>query len=199
MGPRIQEGRKKGKALGAAVRAQLGAIRSLARDLNAESRPIRGSGATDADGAHFAGQRDEIRPAAQAVVEATLSAPYPKVSDDAAQRFNALADQAPLHYVAGLWRPEDAGQHFITIGGGHAVLQRSATPQGVWVALLADFLINPQRDRLRRCPVCGRWFVDATRNRSARRCSRKCTIVWSNAQRDQKAQTPIRRKREGRR
>jgi hypothetical protein len=187
MGPYHRRGRKKGKALGAAVSTQLEGLRNLARDLNSEGSPggdpVPG---TFADAANFATRAAEARREAAAVIEATFGTSYPKVPDDAAGLFNTLADRTPLHYVAGLWRPEDAGQYFITTGGGHAVLLRSSTPQGVWVALLADFLTNPQRDRLRRCPVCRRWFVDETRNRSARRCSRTCTIAWSNAQRGQK-------------
>lgn len=56
------------------------------------------------------------------------------------------------------------------------------------VATLADYLVNPCRDRLRRCGRCQRWFVDKTRNRSSRRCSAARTIAWSNSQRVPKKQ-----------
>jgi predicted RNA-binding Zn ribbon-like protein len=53
-----------------------------------------------------------------------------------------------------------------------------------------EYFNNPARDRLRRCPhpcpKCRGWFVDTTRNKSARRCSRECTIAWSNSQRKKK-------------
>jgi hypothetical protein len=53
-------------------------------------------------------------------------------------------------------------------------------------ALLHAYFENPVRDRLRRCEQCARWFIDATRNKGARRCSRACTIAWTNGQRPKK-------------
>lgn len=59
--------------------------------------------------------------------------------------------------------------------------------RGIAVRTLATgYFANPARDRLRRCARCPRWFVDTTRNKSARRCSKECTIAWSNGQRAQK-------------
>ncbi len=186
MGPYSRRGRTKGKALGAALRAQLKGLRHLARDLNAQGTPGGDPVARSIpDAASLWIKADQARRDAAAVIEATRNIAHPKVSGEVVRLFNALADEAPLHYVLG-WRPKDAGQFIITIGGG-AVSVRSSTPRAVWVTLLADFLINPQRDRLRRCPVCKQWYVDQTRNRSALRCSRKCTITWSNAHRSQKS------------
>lgn len=139
-------------------------------------------------------------PAVTAVVDAVLGTPYPAaVPTEAAQRFNALADGTPLYYVAelegGEVRPDDMAFRFAFSDREHLqwVYLQSPTAQGVWVAWLAFFLDNPQRERLRRCQSCRRWFVDETRNKSARRCSRACTIAWSNRQRGQ------RKKRGGRR
>lgn len=32
--------------------------------------------------------------------------------------------------------------------------------------------------RLKRCPICEKWFVDDTRNKSKERCSEHCTCLW---------------------
>lgn len=160
--------RKNRKALGGVISAQLEELTYLARELNGEVAP--------------GGDADLVASAA-AVIDAAASAAYPDVSNDAAERFNALADGTPLHVVVGPHPPITEGRrHFITFGTTRVYLStRSAA--GVWVVKLARLFVNPQRDRLRHCPICRRWFVDETRNRSALRCSRKCTIAWSNAQR----------------
>jgi hypothetical protein len=33
-------------------------------------------------------------------------------------------------------------------------------------------------ERLKRCQVCGTWFVDTTKNKSMVRCSARCTTKW---------------------
>ena len=53
---------------------------------------------------------------AAAIIEAALGQTYPDVPPAAAERFNAMADKAPLHYVVGAWRPEDAKHFFFTSG-----------------------------------------------------------------------------------
>jgi hypothetical protein len=58
---------------------------------------------------------------------------------------------------------------------------RAHTPEGVWGLWLVGLFGSPHRDRLRRCQQCARWFVDETRNKSQRRCSRACTIAWWSA------------------
>jgi hypothetical protein len=35
-------------------------------------------------------------------------------------------------------------------------------------------------ERLKRCTVCGKWFVDITKNKSMARCSATCTWQWWN-------------------
>ena len=60
------------------------------------------------------------------------------------------------------------------------------TPATAEAALLLAYIETSVRDRLRRCPVCARWFIDTMRNKRARRCSRACTIAFSNAQRPRK-------------
>lgn len=56
----------------------------------------------------------------------------------------------------------------------------AANSRGHVVALLRDFFTSPARDRLRKCPVCGRWFVDHTKNKARVRCSAGCTAKWWN-------------------
>lgn len=71
--------------------------------------------------------------------------------------------------------------------GGAWLRLRTPHRSGILVALLAEYFNSPHRDRLKRCPRCRRWFVDMTRNRSSLRCSRACTIAWSNSQRPRAA------------
>lgn len=49
---------------------------------------------------------------------------------------------------------------------------------GALVKAVVDYFLNPERDRLRKCAVCHRWFVDLTRNKSQLRCSPPCTAAW---------------------
>jgi hypothetical protein len=65
----------------------------------------------------------------------------------------------------------------------------STGPSGAIVTTLADYFSHSRRDRLKRCTTCQQWFVDLTRNKSALRCSRSCTIAWSNAQRPRRGKT----------
>jgi hypothetical protein len=144
----------------------------------------------------FAGQLNGKRGApvdgVSAVVDAVLATEYPRISREAAELFNALADEAPVYYMAdatGEVRAKD--EDFLVIGvkaDAHDdalpwMHIRTKTLEGMWAAWLMEFIVNRQRDRLRRCQQCRRWFVDETRNKSARRCSRECTITWSNAHR----------------
>jgi hypothetical protein len=43
------------------------------------------------------------------------------------------------------------------------------------------------RDRLKRCPTCQTWFVDGSRNKSAKRCSASCTWRSWNRRRRREA------------
>jgi len=124
------------------------------------------------------------------VLEAAEGIPYPKIASLAAERFNAIAEQAPFRFHAGAAIPGFPHPGvFIQPVREVAIGIQSTEGRGVaarssWAFGLAyGFFMNPERDRLRRCQLCARWFVDATRNKSSRRCSRKCTIAWSNAQR----------------
>lgn len=63
----------------------------------------------------------------------------------------------------------------------------AANTRGRVVALLRDFFTSPERHRLRKCPVCGRWFVDRTKNKTRIRCSAGCTAKWWNRARRREA------------
>ena len=55
--------------------------------------------------------------------------------------------------------------------------------------------MNPERARLRCCTQCARWYFDDTRNKSKRRCSRACTIAYSNARRGPRTKKSARGRR----
>jgi hypothetical protein len=137
-----------------------------------------------------AGPRGRLSPVAvevAGVLEAAEGSPYPTVPSLAAERFNRLAEQVSVRFHAG---PPVAGfppgvfilpVREVEIG---IHTEPGQGPRGVWAfQLVYGYFTNPERTRLRRCAVCRRWFVDMTKNRSARRCSRACTIKWSNTQR----------------
>lgn len=207
---RSQRRRKKDKALGDFISVYVRQLRFLAGNLNGEGRlpgddrelMARAAAVVDAvlDESRGEGGANLWRPIGSARGE---KAAYPVIPNDAAIRFNELADETPLYYMAdatGAVRRKDA--NYLVIGvtadaedGEMLPWMHLRTPaaQGVWVAWLAGFLINPRRDRLRRCQTCRRWFVDETRNLSARRCSRVCTIKWSNSQRATRVKKGARR------
>ena len=182
--------RKKTKALAGVIRAQVDELRQLALALNGETF----GNASRPDPHPAAGFEDD----AELIVEATLGARYPDVPDGAAKRFNALAAAAPFYYFAAPLsavhrapEPGEPSEHYYSSGfiapdvHSFNMWLRTGAGPGSWVLPLARFLVSPHRDRLRRCPrpECRKWFVDVTRNKSARRCSRPCTIAWSNAHR----------------
>jgi hypothetical protein len=113
------------------------------------------------------------------IVEATITAggPPPFIPSAAAQLYNTWAQDFTFRYRAapGVESPRWPGVALI-----QAVISDEAARS---IPLLHSFFENPERGRLRSCAQCQRWFIDLTRNRSARRCSRACTIAWSNAQR----------------
>jgi len=197
-------GRKRDKALGDFISADLARLNYLAPYLNGDDQiHARADGTRPELGE--VGQADRsLVDAATRVVDEVLRSPFSVVSTEAATLFNRLAAGAALHFVAdadGAVRPGDGFRlNFSDREYLQWVSLETPTARGVWTAWLAYFLDNPQRERLRRCQQCHRWFVDGTRNRSARRCSRACTIAWSNAQRVPTAAPPARRSaRKGRR
>ena len=115
-----------------------------------------------------------------AVVEAVLGSRYPAIPAAAAEAFDALASGQPLEYTI---RRRPLRAHVIRLDHRTPMHLCSTSEFGMMVAWLATYFMNPSRDRLRRCQHCGRWFVDRTRNKSSLRCSRDCTIAWSNARR----------------
>lgn len=114
------------------------------------------------------------------------------------ERFNELAAEVPLVVVAGgpeinprlpkqLRLPDDRQPYHVKIfdralGGRRSVVARTwlvaRDSRGHVVAALRDFFSAPERDRLKRCPQCARWFVDLSKNKAKARCSVSCTAKW---------------------
>jgi hypothetical protein len=177
-------GRKKSHALTGVTRRDVGRLESLAHLLNGD-RWRRGDGEIPAE-------CREHREVASDVIAAIQARPWPEfLTNEAATRFNALARGAPVEFraydeVASV-DPADLPFHVSfqeskTKPFGN-VTMATASPAAVWALWIALYVDNPQRERLRRCPVCRRWFADTTRNRSAEHCSRSCTLVTFNQSR----------------
>lgn len=66
------------------------------------------------------------------------------------------------------------------IGRAVTIYRVWASERGPLVKLLEEFFLAPERDRLKRCTRCQRWFVDRTRNKSMQRCGAACTWRWWN-------------------
>lgn len=204
------------KALGAAISRELVKLRVLAKELNgggrlwALNRRDLMAAAADVIEATFGSEYPAIPNAAAQRFNA-LAAKLPlyytanpegeaEIASSSQGLVRLEAIVGPVHEVKewrrrqavhtvkgrGVQAQERRPLFYAPFGIDTSILLRMSTVQGWAVAWLADFLANPYRTRLRRCPICRRWFVDETRNRSAQRCSRKCTIAWSNALRKSK-------------
>ncbi len=44
--------------------------------------------------------------------------------------------------------------------------------------VIAEFFDGDNWERIKRCPQCGNWFVDYSRNKGKERCSKSCTNRW---------------------
>ena len=179
-------------ALRSFTRQELAPLRTLAAVLNGEWPPQRPRQWASASAL------DEAR----AIVEGAQKSP---AAMEWRRRFDDLANQAPFVwrtsavFLAGNPAPKLNDPRTWTNHVTLSYLRRRddwkaasgvpfvTSPSGLgWlVTPLAAVLNSRHRDRLRRCQQqqCRRWFVDMTRNKSAMRCSRKCTIAWSHDQR----------------
>jgi hypothetical protein len=156
---RQKKGQKKAPGVGDAIRRELLALSKLVRVLN------KPQGA------------ETIRPIVEATVEADARGgpPPPWIPPAAAALYNTL------HFTYA-YRATPLASPPQAKWAGAALLQPLVSePAAEAVPLLHAYIDSPVRDRVRHCPVCGRWFLDATRPKHARRCSRACTITWSNA------------------
>ena len=123
------------------------------------------------------------------VLEAAVKIQYPVISTDAAERFNRFAEQASVQFHLGHPAPNrinlQVKRHVaasLLMPSGWSGDNDGA--RGLWAYhLFYGFFLNPERARLRCCTQCARWYFDDTRNKSKRRCSRACTIAYSNARR----------------
>jgi hypothetical protein len=174
---RRPRGRKTAPGVGDFISEQLVVLTNVALVLNGElyAHNARTTGRV--------AEHEAARAQAGVVVEATLGTAYPTVPPDAAAAFDKLASGQPVEYTSSRHFPEPwllRPDHRTPI----TLWSRSAA--GIMAAWLATYFRHPYRDRLRRCQQCAKWFVDMTRNKSALRCSKACTVAWSNKQRPTK-------------
>jgi len=210
MAARLPEaGHKKSPALGSFIRSRLLQLKGMADHLNGDPA---GRGSREGQ---RGGMTEEERAAwgiAQEIVTAAAGAP--QIPAGALVRFNELARENLVGLRA--WRYLTEGEvrdaRLRPAGPAHTPLtvplwafQKTSAPKGhsktileldleplgqrghVAGLLLTWYWMNPHRDRLKRCQRCERWFVDSSRNKSARRCTKACTIAWSNGQRSRPA------------
>jgi len=202
-------GRKKSPALGSFIRSRLRQLEGLADHLNGEpgghaTREGQWDGTTEEEGAAWGIAKEIITGAAGA----------PQIPAGALVRFNELARENLVGLRAWRYltegevrdarlRPAGPARSRLTVPlwsfgkasapklQSKAVLELDLEPLGqrghVAGLLLTWYWMNPHRDRLKRCQRCERWFVDSSRNKSARRCTPECTVAWSNAQRSRSA------------
>jgi hypothetical protein len=211
MDSRPGRGRRKTQpAVGRLIRSQLGQLHPLAALLNGGWAGWAWPEASEEDRTAARAAADTITAIAEAMLGVPADAELPSAVVD---HFNRLAETAPFIYQAHpapvyltsgepdpgnprTWHTSIVLRNVVQRGQGTAgergrrgdlyratLSALTLRPWGHGVLLLADYLVNPHRDRLRRCPQCHRWFVDQTRNRSAARCSRACTIGWWHAKR----------------
>jgi predicted RNA-binding Zn ribbon-like protein len=156
-------GRKKARALGSFISQEARQLDRLGHLMNERWK---------------ASVHAEVRSQVAAVIAATAALPYPRIPRSAAALFDALAAGQVFRFKVSRVPPDDA-----------IVSQEHSTEQGLAALELGRFFRNPARSRLRRCEQCGTWFTDTTRNQSAKRCGRTCTIRWSNSQRGKRGET----------
>jgi hypothetical protein len=81
--------------------------------------------------------------------------------------------------------------------------QKPTTTSWVLLLLWEYYFKGDGWKRIKRCPICEKWFVDETTNRTKIRCSEHCTAVWWNRSRRKEAghkiRKPVVRKKQGKR
>jgi hypothetical protein len=98
--------------------------------------------------------------------------------------FNALAAGLAHHYEA--FPFGDTGRiAMVPLRRGRRIVPFLSGRHQL-VDLIVSWVAHRHRARLKPCPQCARWFVDHTRNQAAQRCSRRCTIRFSNSRRPTK-------------
>jgi hypothetical protein len=99
----------------------------------------------------------------------------------AVSEFNRLARMHPVPLKLWLRRSKKGRLEIVPS------LEPSSHEQLSLCFLWEDFFSNRGWERLKRCPRCGKWFPDKTKNRSKKRCSAKCTARWWNRSRRREA------------
>lgn len=132
--------------------SQLSGLQTLASILNA-SEP-------------HADQHNEIRSIIKEIVEMGMD---PDTLSKACERFNGYAERYPVLFDVILGKDGPIPLVNLTMVD---------IPQGgVWL-LWQNYFHDCGHLRLKQCPVCLKWFVDTTRNKSMIRCSSGCTGKW---------------------
>ena len=149
---------------------------------------------------------EQLRPVARQVVTACVgrptTAPVPRA---AAAPFNRLASATPFTFS--LAPHGSAYDELVASRRGEqlrlllnsesetGLMISCADARGEVVKLLIDYFGHSSPERLKCCPLCGRWCVDQTRNNTRLRCSLACTWRWwSRDRRRQAGHTPARRR-----
>jgi hypothetical protein len=127
-------------------------------------------------------RKDEAWREVALMLERSPDAPG-RLSDASIRLFNKRAAESPgvLHLSdQDIFEEDDSGKRTAVQGvPGINFNHPHAFPFYVLWRVLESRLL----DRVKRCPECRRWFVDDTRNKSAARCSRDCTVKWWNRSR----------------
>jgi len=116
----------------------------------------------------------------ESILEASLREQPRQLSDDGIRLFNKRAAECPGVLCLSdqdSFVEDDNGKR-IAIQGVPGINFKDAGAYAsyvLWRVLEARLL-----GRVKRCLECKRWFVDETRNKSAERCSRACTVKWWN-------------------
>jgi hypothetical protein len=135
--------------------------------------------------------------------------PFTELPPSAVEKFEALAKGVVFEFRVWLFPHPDGREASLRVYNGihrdqyvslvpvvgpefmrmHDTNIGMTTPaeRGPLVKAVVDYFLNPERDRLKRCAVCKRWFVDETRNKSQLRCSTSCTVAWWTRQRRQES------------
>src|SRR4029453_17025159 len=114
--------------------------------------------------------RAELIARGAAIVEATIAADRsgrtrpPAIPPAVVPLFNALAMEMTFIYqvIPEHGQPKRNPKFEIVVTASLMIRQegrvlQGINPQAIWVPFLTAYLNSRERDRLRKCPVCGKW------------------------------------------
>jgi hypothetical protein len=121
---------------------------------------------------------DKLEEVISLVVSAPTVAEKKKQLVSTAYLFNDLGIKypfPPIVTVGGL------AERIIMIRGyleKYSLDRSPAFSTGETLRIIAKFFDGDNYERIKRCPQCGNWFVDYSRNKGKQRCSKSCTNRW---------------------